>query len=193
MPCRPLSEHELKRLLGKMVGKYAARNRLLMVLLTATGFRISEALSLKIQDVWQFGQIPTDVTVGKQRMKGKRQARTVPLNNKVKPFIRDWVSQSLNAGRKPTDALFWGQKNPQQSITRQNFDMILDKAIQKAYLTGNIASHSGRKTFANDMLVRLDGSLLDVQEALGHADPKSTLSYIKANNTRIRAAILADD
>jgi integrase len=49
--CRPLKEREIQRILKSLDGRYAARDRALILLGIKSGFRISELLSLRLSDV----------------------------------------------------------------------------------------------------------------------------------------------
>jgi integrase len=191
--CRPLNEAELERLLRAINGRYAARDRALLMLGVVTGYRISELLSLSIDDVWQFGQVTTHVAVERKVMKGQREGRTVPLNQKVRPYLVEWVRFSLNAGRTLASPLFWSNKLPDQPIDRRQASRILGQAKKTARLHGKINTHTMRKTFAKNMYDRLEGDIFKVKTALGHKSVDSTVAYMSFNQNEIDRAILADD
>jgi hypothetical protein len=52
---RPPIKDEITRVLKAFSGMYAARDRALFVLGLKSSFRISEMLSLRVQDVWRDG------------------------------------------------------------------------------------------------------------------------------------------
>jgi integrase len=191
--CRPLSEVELDRLLKAMSGKYVARLQALFILGVVTGYRISELLSLTINDVWQYGQVSSHISVRRGKMKGKKEGRTVPLNTKVRPYLREWVRQSLAEGRQGTDPLFWSQKNPADAITPRQASREIVAAAKKARLSGTISTHSMRKTFVDRIYPLLNGDIFKIQQAMGHKSPMSTVAYLSFKQSEVDAAILADD
>ena len=75
--CRPLTDREVLGILRVLRGRYAARDRALVLLGIKSGFRISELLSLRLGDVVQHGDVVKRVTVRRRNMKGKISGRTV--------------------------------------------------------------------------------------------------------------------
>jgi integrase len=51
---RKLSDSEIAPIASSFRGRYAVRDRALFILGLSTGGRISELLSLRIKDVWQY-------------------------------------------------------------------------------------------------------------------------------------------
>jgi integrase len=72
---RPLTNDEITSVLRAFSGTYAARDRALFVIGLKSGFRISEMLSLRVQDVWRGGKVVEAVSVAQKRMKGKVSVR----------------------------------------------------------------------------------------------------------------------
>ena len=58
---RPLDNNEIRKVADSFDGVFATRNRGLFVLGISTGGRISELLSLKVEEVWQNGTPVTDL------------------------------------------------------------------------------------------------------------------------------------
>jgi integrase len=55
--CRPLTDTEITEVLQSFAGRYALRDKALFVLGLLSGFRISELLSLRVQDVYRHGRL----------------------------------------------------------------------------------------------------------------------------------------
>lgn len=68
---RPLTSEEVASVLKTFSGSYAACDRALFILGLKSGFRISEMLSLKVQDVWKDCKVAEVVSVVRKRMKGR--------------------------------------------------------------------------------------------------------------------------
>ena len=77
---RPLDNTEIRQVADGFDGIYAVRNRGLFVLGVSTSGRISELLSLKVDDIWQNGAPVTDLLFDRSIVKGGEVSRTVPIN-----------------------------------------------------------------------------------------------------------------
>lgn len=189
---RPFSDHELTALLAAFTGKYAARDRLLVILGKRTGYRIRELLSLCVSDVWSAGRPADFVTVRRSEMKGKHAGRTIPLHEEAKAAVSEWMG-ALEAGAgstKPSAALFQGRIGVGRRIGyRQALDLI-QRAAKLAGISGPIGTHSMRKTFALAMHDKLGRDLLKTRLALGHSSISSTVAYLASCDDEIAAAIL---
>ena len=74
---RPLNNSEISRVSAAFTGTFEVRNRSLFMIGVSTGGRISELLSLRIDDVYQNGQPVTDLLFDKSIVKGKELSRAV--------------------------------------------------------------------------------------------------------------------
>lgn len=190
--CRPLSDAEAQAVYDVLgANHYAVRDRALFALGERTGFRISELLSLRVGDVWQNGRIPNEVAVARRNMKKKREGRKIDLHDKAKAAIQVWLDELFKAGfSDPQTFLFKSREGENRAITRYMAWTILKKAFNKCGLSGKLATHSLRKTFAKRMKEALGGDLQALQKAMGHAQITSTMSYLEVDEEKIRAAIL---
>ena len=68
----PLDNNEIRRVSACFTATFEARNRGLFMLGVSTSGRISELLSLTIEDVWQNGKAVTDLLFEKSIVKGAR-------------------------------------------------------------------------------------------------------------------------
>lgn len=177
--CRPLSKSEEKRVLFSFSGKYANRDKALYFIGTKTGFRISELLSLRVKDVWQYGKVVNEITVQKKNMKKKIESRTVPISHEVKRILKAWIQRLERMGLlQETRFLFCSQEQKQKAITRQRAWQILKDVFSRLELTGKLATHTLRKTCAARLYEYFKGDLAKLQKALGHKNINSTISYI---------------
>lgn len=158
------------------------RDRLLFTLGLATGFRISELLSLRVIDIQ-----PTLLTVHKRNMKGKIRSRSVPISSHTFAALREHI-QDLSL--ISSDPIFISRKGSSSPITRQQAALILRQAYKRAHVEGRVSSHSMRKTFANRVYEKLDRDLAATQKALGHVNINSTISYLNIDQDRITKVIL---
>ena len=181
---RPLSEEEVTLVLTKFKGKYALRDKVLLILGMRTGFRISEMLSLKVKDVWQHGKPLNTVAVTKANMKGKIESRCIPLHSQVQAVLKLYIKD-----QSPDDWLFPSQCGGH--ISRQAAHKLLHKAFDVCQLEGSLGTHCMRKAFANTMYERLGHDLVKTQKALGHKWVNTTAQYISFREDEVNEAILA--
>lgn len=181
--CRPLSLEEIDLIISHL----NLRDATLVTLGLKTGFRVSELLSLRVKDVYQFGKILNVVSVSRKHMKGSKAGRKVPLHSNAKIAIENLiVKQNLTHN----DYLFQSRKGTNQPITRIQAYRALKMAAAASNLTGAIAMHSLRKSFCEAVYKALNGDLVKTQKAMGHKSISSTVSYISFLETDIDDAIL---
>jgi integrase len=183
---RPLTDQEVRDISGSFTGKFAARDKALFTLGVRTGFRVSELLSLQVQDVCPQGRVADQVSVRRSNMKGKREGRTFPLHPEAKAALQRWITEAqLTSG-----PLFPSQKAPSQAIDRRQAWTILHKAYKANGMDKGVGTHGMRKTLAARMYQKLGHDLLGVQKALGHKSLSSTTAYLSFNDAAVNAAFL---
>lgn len=187
--CRPLSETEVNTVKKSLeANKYGLRDKALFTLGTKSGFRISELLSLKVKDVWQNGSLVERVTVAKKAMKGQKASRTVIMNQEAKTALWAYLAPSMP---ESDNYLFKSQKDFNRPLSRVQAYRILKAAYNESRLTGKVATHSMRKTFANNVHEKLGHDIFKTQKALGHSNIKNTVFYLSFKEEEIERAILA--
>ena len=194
---RKLTDDEVALLASSFCGRYAVRDRTLFILGLSTGGRISELLSLKVKDVWQYSKPVDTIYFQKSATKGKRQGRAVPIKTAANKAIGELIQWYQEQGIKLSDdtPLFLSQKGG--AITRQHAHDILKKAFSNVKLQGKVSTHSLRKTYANKLLQQ-GGNLYAVRgastpfafrkEALGHASVQTTQDYLGIDEEELREA-----
>lgn len=174
MPSRPLTDSEVALILRHTKG---TRNRCLVILGLRTGFRISELLSLRPQDLFEGTKAVDYVTVERRHMKGKRQSRTIPLHREAKVALELYLQE-----HGPQDFVF--------PITRMTAHRVIRQACQKAGIQGKVSSHSLRKTFGMKVYKSTGKDMVAVQKALGHQNLSSTSHYLSVTQDIVDKAIL---
>ena len=96
--CRPLTPKEVEVLAKSFAGKFANRDKAIFVLGTKSGFRISELLSLRVEDVFQAGRMVDRIYVCRQNMKKKVEGRSVILHQDARRALRTWIKDLLMLG-----------------------------------------------------------------------------------------------
>ena len=186
--CRALSTAEITAIEYSFEGAFSQRNILLFKVMRRTGFRVSEALSIKIEDVFQRGQVLRSVKVDRENMKGKHFSRSVPLHDEVRKAISDYIVEFGNP--EPGAYLFRSRQGGNRPITRVQAYRVFKAAYRKCKLLGKTGCHSTRKTFAETVYKALGNDLYKLQKAMGHACITSTTAYISVDGQSIEDAIL---
>ena len=168
---KPLEDKEIQLILSEM---RCLRDRCLMVVGVRTGFRISELLSLTVDNVMQYGEIRDSVTVSRANMKGKICSRTVVLHHEAQAVLKEYLAAKT---LQPNDKLF--------PISRVQAGRIIKDAARRARVGGKVTTHSCRKTFAKKVYNALDRDLISTQKALGHKSINSTVSYLSFDQNAI--------
>ncbi|MBI5240512.1 MAG: tyrosine-type recombinase/integrase [Elusimicrobia bacterium] len=186
---RPLTDAEVKTVAGQL----SARDRALFLLGVRSGFRVSELLSVRVQNVLDAsGAVAERVYVQRRSMKGRTCGRAVVLHPEARAAIGAWISELREAGALNAAApLFVSRKGDSQPIGRVQAWRVLRMAYSAAGVSGKLGTHAMRKTFAARVYELLGHDLVKTQRALGHASVNSTVAYLSFAEQDIEAAILA--
>ncbi len=156
-------------------GPTGLRDRAILELLYAGGFRVGELAGLRRDQVGG-----DEVRV---RGKGRRE-RLVLIGSKAQEAVRRYLEEArprLVRGR--TEALFLGSRG--SPMGPRAIQLIVAKWVRAAALQQRISPHSLRHTFATHLL---DGGadLRAVQELLGHASLSTTQIYTHVSRDRLK-------
>lgn len=186
--CRALTGTEVEQVKKSF---YRNRDKALFTLGEKTGLRISELLSLRVADVFQYGQIVDVCYVQRKNMKKKLEGRAVPLHREVKAALSLWIAELEAQGRAAADRPLFQSRKGNQAITRQQAARILKEAFTVNQIGGKVACHSMRKTFAQNIYRKVSGDLVKTQKALGHKNINSTISYLSCQEDDVFQAIMS--
>ena len=186
---RPLDNTEICAVADGFDGIFAVRNRSLFVLGVSTGGRISELLSLKVDDVWQNDTPVTDLLFDRSIVKGGEVSRAVPVNadgrDAIEALIR-WHTDCF--GDVESERFLFPSRQRTGAIDRRTAHEALKKSFEEAGLNGKLATHTMRKSFAQ-RLYDQTADIFAVQEMLGHKSVATTQSYLGVNYTTVREAV----
>jgi len=184
---RPLTPEEIQDVSQSFFGKYAVRDKCLFLLGINIGARVSELTALQVGDVWKHAR-PVDVlTFRKGTVKGKKESYSIPLNATAKAVIAEMIQWKQAQGEdiSPSAFLFASRKSKGR-LSRVQVHRLLKTAYERAFLTGNVTTHSMRKTVAN-AVYSATSDLFVVKEILGHKNVSTTRALHKMEPVFIRA------
>lgn len=168
---RFLSTQEYQALLRAC--SHQPRDAALIELLLQTGMRLSEVARLTLDDIELPGRITQDpANTGSVVVHGKgRKQRTLPLNYKACRALKAWLNVRPQSESR---ALFLTKFR--QPMSTRAIQRVVEKYLKEAGIA-NASVHTLRHSFATHHVAR-GTSLKTVQEALGHADLKTTSIYV---------------
>ncbi|MEO2074325.1 MAG: site-specific tyrosine recombinase XerD [Bacillus sp. (in: firmicutes)] len=176
-----LSLQEVEILLDtpKQNDHFGIRDKAMLELLYATGIRVSELISLDLDNV--------HLTMGFVRCIGKgNKERIIPIGRTASEAIKLYLEQGrphfVSKGPKE-QALFLNHQG--KRLTRQGFWKILKKLTKEAGIEKDLTPHTLRHSFATHLLEN-GADLRAVQEMLGHADISTTQIYTHVTKTRLK-------
>lgn len=177
---KTLSEEDVDKLLAapdidKPLG---LRDKAMLELLYATGFRVSELVGMQLQQV--------DLVQGLAKVVGKgNKERLVPLGEEALDWLERYLSESRREllAKHRSDFLFVTGRGG--SMTRQAFWHNLKKYTAIAGIAVAVSPHTLRHAFATHLLNH-GADLRAVQMLLGHSDLSTTQIYTQVARERLK-------
>ena len=180
---KPISISQVRRLLEQPTKRdtpEAKRDTAMLELLYASGMRVSELVSLNLNDM--------DMEGGYVRCFGKgHKERLIPIHKRATSAVENYIKEDRPrlAHGKDEPALFLNARG--ERLTRQGLWQILKGYAKSAELGTDITPHTLRHSFATHML-NGGADLRSVQELLGHANISTTQVYTHLTTEHIRSS-----
>jgi len=171
-----LNQPKLNTLLGK-------RDKAMLELLYATGIRVSELVSLNLEDV--------NFEAGFVRCVGKgSKERIIPVSEVALKYLDYYLRLArleLVKNNKNERAIFVNRRG--KRLSRQGFWKLLKKYIEQCSIDKQVTPHTLRHSFATHLLEH-GANLRAVQEMLGHADISTTQIYTHLTKSKLKKEYL---
>jgi len=185
-----LNNDQVEKLLNQpdINTKNGIRDRVILEILFSTGMRVSELVSLNID---QFNLKSLDKLIKKDlsyelNIYGKGGSSRIVY---FSPRSIYWLQKYLELKRDDNKALLIHYKSPAVSdtnrLTVRSVDRIVAFYARKAGLPVLATPHTLRHSFATDLLVQGAG-LREVQEFLGHKNISTTQIYTHITNKQLK-------
>ena len=167
-----LTSKEVELLLDqpKDVDLKGTRDKAMLEFAYATGMRVTEIISLNIDDV--------NLEEGYVTCKTGNKQRTIPLGTMSLNALKEYVDDARDVLIKNDDekALFVNVNGGR--LTRQGFWKIIKYYKEQAHITKDITPHVLRHSSATHLLQN-GADLKAIQTMLGHSDISSTQVYMQ--------------
>ncbi len=175
-----LTEREVEALLEApdIEDVVGMRDRAMLEVLYATGLRVSELVSLTLD------QVSLQQEVLRVTGKGSKQ-RLVPFGENASDWLVRYIQDARPTilGRHPSDALFPTTRGG--PMTRQAFWYLIKRYARRAGIRREPSPHTLRHAFATHLLNH-GADLRVVQMLLGHSDISTTQIYTHVARERLR-------
>jgi site-specific recombinase XerD len=181
--CRALTDSEIEQFKSKFIRQ---RDRCFFVLANRTGLRLSELLSIKIGQVYKFGKVTESLYLPKASVKGKKSSAEIVLHLEAKKEIEALLNSFENIDSAAP--LFQSKKGG--TLKRWQAWNILKTIANELELSGKIAGHSTRKTFAWQLYKKSGHDLRTTQKALRHRFITTTVQYLDPDQKDVDNLIL---
>ncbi|ADU74609.1 MAG TPA: site-specific tyrosine recombinase XerD [Hungateiclostridium thermocellum] len=153
------------------------RDKAMLELLYATGIRVSELISLDLDDV--------NLEMQYIRCNKGARERIVPIGSVSVNALQEYLTKSRNLLiQRPDEKALFVNVNGKR-LTRQGFWKIIKQYKNQAKINKDITPHTLRHSFAAHLLEN-GADLRSIQEMLGHSDISSTQIYAQLAKNRIK-------
>ena len=173
-PC-VLTSKEVELLLEQpqCVDLKGIRDKAMLEFAYATGMRVTEIISLNVEDV----NIEQEAVICKTRTKN----RTIPLGKMALKAVKEYIEEARNilVKSEKEKSLFVNLNG--KRLTRQGFWKIIKYYQEQAQIEKDITPHTLRHSFATHLLQN-GADLKAIQTMLGHSDISSTQVYMQFQN-----------
>lgn len=178
-----LSEAEVRKLLEvnrKAKSPFDRRNQAILELLYASGLRVSELTSIKVD------QLRFDLGVVHVIGKGNK-GRIVPFGKPAQKELRHYLKhvRPFLLKRGPVPEVFVSKSG--RPLTREWIWRVVRKVARQAGIRKDIHPHMLRHSFASHLLAH-GADLRVIQELLGHADIATTQIYTHVSHDQLAHA-----
>ena len=174
-----LTSEEVTLLLDqpKNVDLKGIRDKAMLEFAYATGMRVTEIISLNIDDI--------NLLQGTVNCKTRTKTRTIPLGQICLNALTDYIKNVRDILIKDKDekALFVNVNG--RRITRQGVWKIVKYYKDQAHITKDITPHVLRHSFATHLLQN-GADLKSIQKMLGHSDISSTQVYMQFQDESLK-------
>lgn len=174
-----LSMEETARLLEQPSGDTPKemRDRAMLELLYATGLRVTELISAKLDEI--------NLSMNYIVCRDGEKERVIPFGDTAKQSVERYLREGRDGLLKGKHSEYLFVNCSGAVMSRQGFWKLLKQYAARAGITMDITPHTLRHSFAAH-LIQNGADLKAVQEMLGHSDISTTQIYLNMNTEHMR-------
>lgn len=164
-----LTKEEIRKMLDATSNP---KHRLLIEFMYSSGLRVSECVSLKLDDL-DFAE-----KMGKIRHGKGNKERYIILSNNLIVHLNEYVAEK----RDDSNYIFSVNNRP---ITIRQAQKVVKEAAKRAGIKKRVFCHALRSSFATHLLEN-GTDIRVIQELLGHSDLSTTQIYTKVSTQQLK-------
>lgn len=174
-----LTTEEVTHLLEQSNGNSAKelRDKAMLELLYATGIRVSELISLKVEDI--------NLKMEYLSCSDGHRERVVPFGDIARRALENYLEHGRHKLIEDESVEWLFTNCSGKAMSRQGFWKLIKSYGRKAGIEAEITPHMLRHSFAAHMISN-GADLKSVQEMLGHSDISTTQVYAQMEQKRMR-------
>ncbi len=153
------------------------RDKAMLELLYATGIRVTELISLSLEDL--------NLQMNYITCKDGSKERMIPFGPKARAALLRYIESAREKMILDSESHILFVNCSGKAMSRQGFWKLIKHYAKKAGITADITPHTLRHSFAAH-LVENGADLKSVQEMLGHSDISTTQIYANMNHNHLR-------
>lgn len=165
-----LTREEIIKIMNSLETK---KSKLMISLIYACGFRVSELINLKIPD------LNFEEKIGHVRQAKGKKDRIFNIPNFL---LKDLQKQVEKQKKKQQDYLFTG---PKGALTPRNIQKIVSSSAKRAGIKKPVHTHTLRHSFATHLLEN-NVDIRKIQELLGHSNLSTTQIYTHVSTEELK-------
>lgn len=167
-----LTKEEIKKLLNVLDSK---KSKLMLSLIYACGFRVSELVNLKTEN------LNFEEKIGQIKQAKGRKDRIFNIPN----FLIEDLKQQVENQKNINSEFLFSNPSTKSKLSSRNIQKIVSLASKKAEIKKNVHPHTLRHSFATHLLEN-SVDIRKIQELLGHADLSTTQIYTHISTEELK-------
>ena len=200
MPGRKSLSPDQEPALIAALQQVSRRDALLVLAGLNLGFRISEILSLNVDQVWAAGRVKASVRIERRLLKGGRgshrariTSRSVPINPVLTAALEKDLFARFGSGDAPQGEPLFPSRIRGRRLSRWRANIIVHRVLRLAGIDDgeNYGTHSLRKTFCRKIYRAVGHDINLTRAVMGHASISTTQKYLAVSTDQMSAAVMA--
>lgn len=167
-----LTKEEVRKLLNSL---WNNKSKLMVSMLYACGFRVSELTNLKVQDI----NLVEKIGFVKQGKGKKDRIFNIPQ------FLFEDIKKQIEEQKNLNTEFLFSNPSDGKKLSSSNLEKIVRKATIRAGISKDVHCHTLRHSFATHLL-ESGTDLRKIQELLGHASISTTELYTHISNEQLK-------